>query len=270
VKLVVAVLLATLFGLQIPEKKPASLYRAESSAYVIHGKDAWTYVTENRSFRFEETLKDDGSGYEAELLLEESYRNEHRDGSDEVKGMATIKAWTIEPNRPRELRWTIQEVGNAGTIQDRFFRITAWGCCDAPTVHSYYNLLTGKKVYKSNADLLEVTGDEGGPQDVRYVGFGYPALNKLSEPPQLQYGTDKGIIQRFSVLSSRKYFDAPQVFVSTNEKLEKSLDLRGSPMNFAIVLKYNDGVVLRVPVEGNAVRSEKAVLPDGYSLRVEK
>jgi hypothetical protein len=111
---------------------------------------------------------------------------------------------------------------------------------------------------------------EGGPQDVRYVGFGYPALNKPSEPPQLQYETDKGIIQGFSVLSSRNYFDAAQVFVSTNEKLEKSLDLRGSPMNFAIVLKYNDGVVLRVPVEGNAVRSEKAVLPDGYSLRVEK
>jgi len=35
-------------------------------------------------------------------------------------------------------------------------------------------------------------------------------------------------------------------------------------MNFAIVLKYNDGVVLRVPVEGDAIRSDRAVLPNGY------
>jgi hypothetical protein len=267
--LVAAVLLATLFGLQSAEKNPAPVYRAESSAYVIHGNDTWTYVTENRSFRFEETLKDDGSGYEAELLLEEAYRNEHRDGSDEVKGTATIRAWTIVPNRPRQLRWTIQEPGNEGTIKGRLFRITAWGCCDAPTVYSYYNLLTGKKVYVSNTDVLEIQGNDGGPEGARYLAFGYPALNKLSEPPQLQYGTDKGITQRFSILSYRKYFDAPQIFVSTTEKLEKSLDLRGTSMNFTIVLKYQDGVVLRVPVERNTIRPEKAVLPDGYSLRAE-
>jgi hypothetical protein len=267
--LLAAALLAALFGLQSGEKKPAPVYRAESSASVVHGKDTWTYVTENRSFRFEETLKDDGSGYEAELLLEESYRNEHRDGSDEVKGTATIKAWTIEPNRPRKLRWTIHEIGNEGTIKGRLFRIAAWGCCDVPTIYSYYNLLTGKRVYVSNTDLLEIEGNEGGPEGVRYLAFGYPALHKLSQPPLLQYGTDRGIAQRFSVLSSREYFDAPQIFVSTTEKLEKSLDLRGTSMNFAIVLRYQDGVMLRIPVEGNAIRPEKAVLPDGYSLRVE-
>jgi hypothetical protein len=86
----------------------------------------------------------------------------------------------------------------------------------------------------SSTDLLEIEGNEGGPEGVRYLAFGYPALNKLSQPPQLQYGTDKGITQRFSVLSSRKYFEAPQIFISTTEKLEKSLDLRGSSMNFTI------------------------------------
>ena len=77
-----------------------------------------------------------------------------------------------------------------------------------PVVHSYYNLLTGKKMYVSNTDLLEVRGDENGPLAVRYVAFGYAALNKLSQPPLLQYGTDKKLAQRFSVVSSREYFDA--------------------------------------------------------------
>lgn len=268
--MIAALLIATLFGLQGTDtgtgKKTAPSYRAESSAYVIRGKDAWTYVTENRSFHFDEVLGDDGN-YEALLLLEESFRNEHTDGLEGVKGNATVKAWTLEPNRPRQPRWTIQETGNEGVIQGRFFRVTAWGCCDVPVVHSYYNLLTGKKMYFSNTDLLEVRGDENGPLAVRYIGFGYSGLSKLSQPPQLQFGTDRKITQLFSVDSSRRYFEAPQMFVSTSDNLEKSLDLRGLPMNFTIVLKYEDGVVLRIPVEGNAIHPEKAVLPEGYSLR---
>lgn len=268
-KLMAVLLLATLLGLQVAEKRTLSPFRAESSAYVIHGKNAWTYVTENRSFRFQEVPKDDGSGYEALLLLEESYRNEHTDGLEGVKGTATVRAWTIQPDKPRHLRWTIHEVGNQGDIRNRFFRVTAWGCCDVPIVYSYYNLLTGKKTYVANSDLLEIEGDEGEPQSVRYVAFGYPGLTQLSQPPQLQYGTDQRVVQRFSIVSSRKYYDAPQVFISTGEKLEKSLDLRGSPMNFSIVLKYEDGVILNLPVEGDVLRPEKANLPNGYSLRAE-
>ena len=125
-------------------------------------------------------------------------------------------------------------------------------------------------MYVSNTGLLEVRGDENGPLAVRYIAFGYAAINRLSEPPQLQFGTDKKIAQRFSVVSTRKYFDAPQVFISTTEKLEKSLDLRGSPMSFTIVLKYDDGVTLRIPVEVNAIQPGKAVLPAGYALRPEE
>jgi hypothetical protein len=86
----------------------------------------------------------------------------------------------------------------------------------------------------------------------------------------LQYGTDKKVAQRFSVVSSRQYYDAPQMFVSTKEKVEKSLDLRGSPMDFTIVLKYQDGVELRVPVAADAIRPDLAQLPKGYSLRAEE
>jgi hypothetical protein len=86
VKTVAVVVVAVLFGLpnmgRGTEKKPVPPYRAESSAYVVKGKDAWTYVTENRSFRFAEVLGDEGNNYEPVLLLEETYHNERTDGME--------------------------------------------------------------------------------------------------------------------------------------------------------------------------------------------
>ena len=273
-KIVAVIVVATLFSFPSTsistEKRPAPHYRAESSVYVIDGKDTTTYVTENRSFRFADVLGDEGKNYELGLLLEETYHNEHTDGMDEVRGNATIKAWTIQSGRPRKLRWAFKENGNQGEVRDRFFRITAWGCCDAPTIYSYYSILTGRKLYVSNSDLLEIWGDGDGPQAWRYVAFGYADIHDSSRPPQLQYGTDKKIAQRFSVVSLREYYDAPQVFVASKEKVQKSLDLRDSPMEFTIVLKYQDGVELRVPVEEDAMRADLAQLPKGYSLRAEE
>jgi hypothetical protein len=273
VKTVAVVLVAVLFAFPntgiSTEKKPVPPYRAESLAYVVKGKDALTYVTENRSFRFAEVLGEEGN-YEAVLLLEETYHNERTDGVEGVRGSATVKARTVHRGRQRQLLWAFKENGNEGEVIDRFFRITAWGCCDTPTVYSYYNMLTGKKLYVSNSDLLEVWGDGDGPQAWRYVAFGYAGISNLRRPPQLQYGTDRKVAQRFSVVSSREYYDAPQMFVSTNEKVEKTLDLRGSPLNFTIVLRYQDGVELRIPVEADAIRPDIAQLPQGYSLRVEE
>jgi hypothetical protein len=266
--LTVLLLVAAFFGWQATNtaEKPAEPYRAESSAYVMRNKEAFTYITENQSLQFIDALGDQGN-YEAVLLLEESYQNERTDGLEGVREKTAVKAWTMEPSGQRELRWTLQEAGNEGEVRDRFFRVTAWGCCDIPVVYSHYNLLTGKKLYVSNSDLLEIRGDGDGPQASRYVAFGYAGVSQLSQPPRLQYGNDKNVAQSFSLSSSREYYDAPQMFVAEKTKLEKSLDLRGSPLTFTIVLKYDDGVQLKIPVEADAIHPEKAVLPKGYSFR---
>ena len=151
--------------------------------YVIEGKDAWTFVTENGSFRFREVLGDKGT-YEALLFLEETYRNERTDGIEGMTGQATIKAWDVKPKEHRELRWTLQAKGNEGEIEDRLFRLTEWGCCDLPTVYSYYSILNAKKLYISNRELLRVSYGEG-PLDERYIGFGYSVMDKESQYPQL-------------------------------------------------------------------------------------
>ncbi len=268
--ILISALLAPRGSGQEQPKETAPVLSAESSAYVIKGKNAWTFVTQNRSFQFVEVPNDQGDlggKGAALLLLEETYHNERTDGIEGVRGSATVKAWTLHPAQPNELRWTFHETGNEGSVQDRLFRITAWGCCDIPVVYSYYSLVTGQKLYVSNSDLLEIAGGDF-PQGKRLVAFGYSGLSQLSQPPVLEYGTDTKLVQRLAVVSSRQYFDTPQLFASIGEKLERSLDLRGSPLTFVIVLHYEDGVELRIPVEADTIRPDKAVLPHGYSLRV--
>jgi len=270
VKILTAVLVAMLFGTQNNDlgtgKKASPAFQAESSAYVIEGKNAWTFVTENRSFRFAEVLGDKGT-YDALLLLEETYHNERTDGIEGMSGNATVKAWDVKPGGKRVLCWTLQSKGNEGDVQDRLFRVTEWGCCDVPVVYFYYSILNAKRLYISNSDLLRVWYG-GGPLSERFIGFGYSVMDKESQYPQLQYGTDKNVLQRFSVVSSAEYYDAPQVFVSLDTKLEKSL-LLDSPTAFSIVLKYPNGNELRIPVEADAIHPEKASLQKGYSLRQE-
>jgi len=269
-RILTAFIIAALLGPQNTqpniEQKTTPQYRAESSAHVIEGKDAWTYVTENRSFRFEEVLGDTGN-YETLLLLEETYHNERTPGIEGTNGKITVNAWTLKNGQQRELRWTLQARGNEGDVRDRFYRAIEWGCCDVQDVYSYYDILDGKKLYVTNSDLLEVWFGEG-PLNCRYIGFWYSGLDKKSQYPQLQYGTDKEVLQRFSLVSPAGYYEAPQVFLSVGKELDKSLNLIGEPRSFSIVLKYPDGKQVLIPVESDAIRPEKAKLPKGFTLRL--
>ena len=250
-------------------KQDAPPFRTESSAHIVEGENSRTYVTENSSFQFIEVLGDTGD-YEAVLLLEGSYHNENTPGIEGMRGDASIKAWTIRRGRQRELRWTAHEKANEGEIRSRFLRMTAWGCCDTPNTFTHYNLLSGKKLYVTNSELLEVRGQGEGPLIFRYLGFGYDATIHPGPTPQLQYGTDKDFIQKFYLQYPNDFYENPEVFVSAGNKLEKSLDLSSSPMSFVIVLRFLGDVELRIPVENDAIRLDKAKLPQGFLFRQDK
>jgi len=57
--------------------------------------------------------------------------------------------------------------------------------------------------------------------------------------------------------------------VSAGATLQKSLNLIGEPMSFSIVLKYPNGIELRIPV-ADTIRPEEAKPPKGYRLRLEQ
>jgi hypothetical protein len=143
--------------------------------------------------------------------------------------------------------------------------VTQWDCCDWPQLNWYFSLLSGKRLYVSNSDLLSTSAPEGGPQLARYVAFGYYEHRK---PPILQYGSDVKVKQRLSLVSSRTYYDVPEVSLRNGGEPAKSLVLAASA-GFTILLRYRDGVEIRVPVQNDAIQTDKADLPQGYSLRVE-
>jgi hypothetical protein len=246
--------------------KPRERFNSSASIAYIRQSDG-AYVTDNKIFEFANPLHDDGNGYTRLLLLKTTH-NEHIDGQEETTGQVRVQAWTLAKNGTREERWNLSSAGNDGEslYEDRFFRVTQWGCCDWPQVHCYFSLLSGKKLYVSNSDLLSISVPEGGPILARYVAFGYYDPRK---PPMLQYGSDLNVKQRFSLLSSREYYDAPQISIRNGGKPAKSLVLEASD-GFTILLRYGDGVEIHIPIQNDAIQTDKADLPKGYSLRVEK
>jgi len=124
-------------------------------------------------------------------------------------------------------------------------------------------------LYVSNFDLLEIRGKGDGPLAFRLVGFGYD-MNNPSRDPVLQYGTDKDIAQNVSIRSGKHYYETPEVLGTANGKFEKyHMDLSDSPLTFAIVVRYPGETELRIPVENDVIRLEKAALPKGFSIRRE-
>jgi hypothetical protein len=253
---------------ETPTRDPLG-FHTTSSAYVREDKDSRTYVTENGSFHWTEVLGDKGT-FDAVLLLEENYHNENTPGIEGMRGDATVKAWTITSPNQREMRWTAHEKANEGEVRDLFFRFAAWGCCDSPNVYAYYNMLSGKKMYVTNSDLLEIRGKGEGPLSARFVGFGYDVINNQGHDPVLQYGTYKGISQKVSIHSGKDYYETPEVLANANGKSEKYyLDLSDSPFTFVIMVRYPGESEVRIPVENDIIRLEKVVLPKGYSLQPE-
>lgn len=253
-------------GIHIESEKVPQFRSAGSSAYVRASDGA--FVTDNNLFEFADVLRDNGSGY-FRLLLLKSERNEHIEGHEDTLGQVGVQAWTVGERGKRTRRWRIAAIGNEGhALSDqRFFRITQWGCCDWPNVHWYFSLVSGKKLYVANSDLLEIIALDHGPQAARYIAFGY---YKPGTPPLLQYGSDTHVKQQFSLLSPPDSHEKPEAFVTVGKGRETSLTFDANErVNFTILLKYADGTELHIPVQDDAIHAENAKLPKGYTLRSE-
>jgi hypothetical protein len=160
------------------------------------------------------------------------------------------------------------------------FRTTNEPCCSEPFKNNYFSLISGKRLYVTNGVINNAFGDDPGllrvygrydggwfTQD-RYIGFGSDKGSDL-EPPAIQYGTDKAITQKL-FLVGREYgdnFDVPKLFVTEDGKnLLGRLELKGD-FTFTLVLKFPDGPEVRIPIENDVMKADKATLSSGYALR---
>ena len=256
----------------------------ESKAWVMHTKEGDVDVTENAHFDFADVLRDDGQSYTRLLVLHKDH-NERREWQDGISGTVTVTAWTLSQSDNRNQRWTLRSPGNTGRpLPDLgMFLVSSWPCCSAPFENIYFSLLSGKRLYTTNgvpdkgifgqdSGLVRIDGGYDGNRysQTRFIGFG--AVGHIAnQVPTLQYGTDQAIKQRISLLG-REYgdnFDVPKLLITQDDKrLESYLELNG-PFNCVVVLQFDHSPEVRIPVENDVMRLDKATLPPGYSLRSE-
>jgi hypothetical protein len=257
--------------------------RAESKAWVKHTKNGDVFVTENSSFDFVRLLKDDGKGY-SRLRVLHTYHNEWNEEREGVDGTVTVTAWNEPRANHEDTRWTFRATGNEGlSLQDLgMFQVSTWPCCSAPFEHTYFSLKNGKRLYTTNGQPLKgKLGQDSGLLTIdcyagvhytnRLVGFGAVG-DHTNDAPTLQYGTDLQIKQRFT-LRGHDYgdnFDVPTISVTDDGKqLASDLRVKGN-FTFTIVIKFDEVPEIRIPVENDVVRADKATLPPGYSLTAAK
>ena len=263
---------------ETPKHKAAPSSSAEARAYVKHTKDGDVFVTESASFNFAGLLNDDGRNYTYLRVLHKDH-NEWSEGRMGVQGSVAVTAWPALSGDGSKPLWTFHSKGNAGQALPglRMFRVTNSPCCSEPFKNIYFSLLDGGELYTTNGilhndddpGLLSIAGeyDGRGYTKFRYVGFG--AAKSGDDVPTLQYGTDRAIKQRFSLVG-REYgdnFDVPTLSIAEHDKGRANyLELSG-PISCTLLLTFPDGPVVRIPIENDLVRADKAILPDGYSLR---
>lgn len=267
-------------------KKPKApeISREESKAWIKHTKEGDVFVTENASFDFVDVLQDDGQSYRHIRVLHTEH-NERSESKDGISGTVTVTTWTLPSANNRARRVTFRAAGNRGSpIPDLgMFEVSNFPCCSAPFENIYFNLISGKRLYTTNgtpekgrfgqdSGLVRIDGGYDGSRysQTRYIGFGTVG-HVANQASTLQYGTDQAIKQRMSLLG-REYgdnYDVPKILVTQDgKKLESYFQLDGH-FNFTIVLRFDDGPEVRIPVVNDVMQSDKATLPPGYSLRSE-
>jgi len=258
---------------------------AESKAWIKNTKNGPVFVTENSSFDFVGLLGDDGRS-RIWLRVLQTDHNEWNEGHEGIRGEVTVTAWADPYAAHSTARWTFQTSGNEGSaLPDlNMFQVSTWPCCSAPFEHIYFSLRNGSRLYTTNgtpaqgrsgqdAGLITINGkyDGGRYAQTRYVAFGSMG-HAADNAPTLQYGTDQLIKQRFT-LRGHEYgdnFDVPTISVTDDaKKFASDLQVNGE-FNFTIVVKFAEAPEIRIPVENDVVRADKATLPPGYSLTAAK
>lgn len=251
-------------------KRITPTFESRSKAFIKGTKEGWAFVTENSKFEFA-SIEASTPGSWTNLLLEATFRNETFPQGEGMRGDGIVKVWTLRPGRPRSLRWTLRTLAHEGQTWDRMLKLTTFGCCATPTTYQYHSLLTGKLLYVSHGDLVQIRGgEEGGDVSMRFVAFGFEESSQEGQSPVIQYGTDLAPPAQVEVLSSKEchFMDLPKVSLEVDGAAVENLDLYSHPLTFVVVLRYPDGAEVRLPIVNDHPQVEGATVPPGFSLRL--
>ncbi|HYM00160.1 MAG TPA: hypothetical protein VEZ90_14505 [Blastocatellia bacterium] len=244
----------------------------------------------NRRFRLVEFYADNVSSDENRrtlLLLEElkSDKGFFEEGPKEAR--VNVQAWIGTDPSPTKKIWAIEQDGDEGAVQERFYRVTKHGCCGAEDTSVYYNLSAGQKVFTSVSELFRIEVPNTPNSLTRYVAYtsGMASIPPPeSEDPRavigaIEYGSEDKVIDRVLVRRTIKGiadFGTPKVEASyrqkrvRNETLELwGADKKNDPSSlsaFSMVFSFEGAGSITVPVVNDRFDVSRAIATRGFSV----
>ena len=262
-----------------------------STFEIVRKSDREVFTTTNRQFKYVPLFNEDS--YKSLLLLEEI----RLDVSPDVEGSnGTLKvdAWIGKGSKPDKKAWTIKSDANAGEAGDTFYKTTNFGCCASYNVMTWYNLLSGQKIYSGTNNFVKISvPNTGGSALDRYVTFhsnqgttNSPEMKRMKNVlGVLQYGTSKRVMHRVIIVAAdQDTLDGsavPEMGVAHQEETkfakddqEESIDLwkhnnknaTTSLSDFTVILKFDDDKKIVIPFKNDAPVLSEAKLPAKMTL----
>ena len=247
-------------------------------------------ITTNRKFNFVPIYSGDG---ESSLLLLEEFRTEISRDSEGSNSTMKVDAWFGKGSKPTKKVWTIKSDADEAAASDPFFKTTNYGCCGSYNVHTWYNLLTGQKVFTGTNNVVKISvPNTGGEALDRYVTFHSnqgaieaPEMKRLKDVMGvLQYGTNKRVTHRIIVRASDAEtldLGVPEVGVSHQKETKFSDDYQeqevalwafdgknttSSLSEFTIILKWEETLRIEIPVKNDVPQLQDVKLPAKIKL----
>jgi hypothetical protein len=261
---------------------------ATSSAETWKTKDGRRMThTVNRSFTFAEIHPERYGG--STLLLEETFDRLLDSGAEGEKSTAEVSASSLSGKAV----WKLRTAGSAGeALEGNLYRIDRPGCCGARDLSVFFSLLDGKELFDSDTPILGIEVPNSALR--RFVGYhDLMAASPVRESEKnsrvigaLSYGSDRAPAKRVLVLASRPKADENGAvkkitIVSAGKEIEEdrfdlwSADKSTDPARiggFSIRARAftEPDLLFEIPVEGDRLAIDKAILGNGITLEEAK
>lgn len=253
------------------------------------GRDVFT--TTNRKFNYVPLYTVET--YKSLLLLEE-IRSEVSPDVEGSNGAIKVDAWLGKGSKPDKKAWTIKSDATAGEAGDIFYKTTNFGCCASYNVYTWYNLLTGQKIYTGTNNFIKISvPNSGGDALDRYVTFhsregtiDTPEIKRLKDViGVIEYGTTRRVTHRIIVRTSDQAnleAGVPEMGVAHKEEMkfvkedQEEVTLWGSNnktdksalTDFTVILKWEENKQIVIPFKNDAPVLGEAKLPAKITVEI--
>ena len=256
-----------------------------STFEIVRKSDREVFTTNNRQFKYVSLFNEEN--FKSMLLLEE-IRTDVSPDVEGSNGTLKVDAWVGKTSKPDKKAWTIKSDANAGEAGDVFYKTTNFGCCASFNVYTWYNLLTGQKVFTGTTNFIKLSvPNTGGDSLDRYVTFhsregtiDTPEIKRLQDViGVIQYGTKSRATHRIVVRTSDAALidgGVPELGVEhkaetkfAKDDQDEEVTLWGSDgkkdksslSDFSVILKWEDKQI-EIPFKNDAPVLSEAKLPE--------